>query len=95
MRYLKRLWNKIFIYPVSCSIGFSVANLTREIDSLREQCQKLAQDQYAKAHMDECMRLEDRITTAFKAWDETITAMHERIEKLENPPRKIKQGSNK
>jgi hypothetical protein len=57
--------------------------IPREINNIRVQNELLSQDQYAKAHLGEVMRLEDRITSSLKTFDEIILGINDRLEKIE------------
>jgi hypothetical protein len=80
----KFLWNKITKIHKKEMNDYTFSKLWREHDEIKSELRKLSQDQFAKAHLSECQRLEDRITTAFKQWDELIEGMHNRIKKLED-----------
>jgi hypothetical protein len=61
----------------------------RKVNELAEQCKLLANDQYAKAHLDEVQRLSDRIESVLIRWDEIIKELTDRIIKLEKTKRRF------
>jgi hypothetical protein len=54
-----------------------------QIERLKNEIALLANDQYAKAHLGEVLRLEDRINSVLMTWDETVNKLIKRIEALE------------
>jgi len=60
-----------------------VKEIYSDMNYLKDQCEKLAQDQYAKAHLDSVLQLRDSMESVIMTWEETINALTKRIEKLE------------
>lgn len=83
MKLIKNFWNRLNQKNPEEMDKFIFAKLWREHDQIKLQLKRLEQDQYAKAHLDEYRRLEDRMLTVLKVFDENIEMIKSRLDKLE------------
>lgn len=60
-----------------------IKEIYSDMNYLKDQCERLAQDQYAKAHLNEVLSLRDSFQTTLMAWDETVHMLMMRIDNIE------------
>lgn len=88
MKLITNLWYRLLLKKAikedqNEREGFTLVRMHRSIDQIKDQLEKVVQDQFAKSHLDECRRLEDRITSVLMEWEKIINQINERLNKLE------------
>jgi hypothetical protein len=81
---------KTYFYPIKVKGKMSdeifneiINDVYKDMNRLKDQYELLAQDQYAKAHLGEVNRLDDRISSVLMSWDRTIDNILNRIDNIE------------